>query len=224
LNLDTDDPEAEPSLRERKKLRTRAAIVTASQRLFAERGYAATTLEDICEEAEVALPTLFRYFETKAHLALAPHTGWVTKLQAELQDRDRLSSTLEVWRRHVAFLSQPDIARANQTRLAWIEPEATLRSLLANVDVQLEDILTAGLAIDAGSDPDQDLHARLMAAALVRGRAAVFRRWLLRRQPVARLAAEQAALIDFIADELPRDRAGILERSLGACRAKNQTQ
>ncbi len=224
LNADPKDPEAEPSLRERKKQRTRAAIVTASQRLFAERGYAATTLEDICEEAEVALPTLFRYFETKAHLALAPHTGWVAKLRSDLEDRDRPLSTLEVWRRHVAFLSQPDIARANETRLAWIEPEATLRSLLADVDVQLEDILTAGLAIDAGSDPDQDLHARLLATALVRGRAAVFRRWLLRHEPVARLAAEQSALIDFVADELPRERATILERSLEACNRKNQTQ
>ncbi len=221
MTLLPEDPEAEPRLRERKKLRTRAAIVTASQQLFAERGYAATTLEEICDEAEVALPTLFRHFETKAHLALAPHTGWVAKLRAELEDRDRTTSTFDVWRRHMAFLSRPDIARANKTRLAWIEPEPTLRSLLADVDVQLEDIVTAGLVIDAGSDPDDDLHARLVATALVRGRAAVFRRWLLRHEPAAHLAAEQAALIDFVASELPRDRAAVLDRSLGTCHHKN---
>jgi AcrR family transcriptional regulator len=213
---------SEPGLRERKKQRTRTAIVTASQQLFAERGYAATTLEEICETAEVALPTLFRHFETKAHLALAPHTNWVSKLRAELEDGARITSTIDVWRRHMAFLSQPEIARANKTRLAWIEPEPTLRSLLAQVDVQLEDILTSGLAMDAGTDPDDDLHARLVATALVRGRAAVFRRWLLRREPYARLAAEQAALIDFVAAELPRERARVLERSLKACgSAKN---
>jgi len=223
LNLLPENPESEPRLRERKKLRTRAALVAASQRLFAERGYAATTLEDICDAAEVALPTLFRYFETKAHLALAPHTGWVAKLRAELEDCQRSTPTIDVWRRHIAVLSQPAIARANKTRLAWIEPEPTLRSLLADVDVQLEDILTTGLAMDAGSDPDQDLHARLVATTLVRGRAAVFRRWLLRREPVTRLAAQQAALIDFVAAELPRDRAAVLDRSLAACR-KNQTR
>jgi AcrR family transcriptional regulator len=220
----SEPPDAGPGLRERKKQRTRAAIVTASQQLFAERGYAATTLEDICDEAEVALPTLFRHFETKAHLALAPHTNWVSKLRTELEDRARTTPTLEVWRRHMAFLSQPDIARANKTRLAWIEPEPTLRSLLAQVDVQLEDILTAGLAMDAGTDPDEDLHARLVATALVRGRAAVFRRWLLRREPYSRLSAEQAALIDFVTEELPRERARLLERSLKACnRARTPT-
>jgi AcrR family transcriptional regulator len=217
LSLGTESAGVEPGLRERKKQRTRAAIVTASQQLFAERGYASTTLEDICEAAEVALPTLFRHFETKAHLALAPHTNWVSKLRAELEDRSRAASTLDVWRRHMTFLSQPEIARANKTRLAWIEPEPTLRSLLAQVDVQLEDILTASLAMDAGTDPDDDLHARLVATALVRGRAAVFGRWLLRREPYARLPSEQAAVIDFIAGELPRERARLLERSLKAC-------
>jgi AcrR family transcriptional regulator len=217
LTLPPEDHESEPSLRERKKLRTRASIVAAAQRLFAEKGYAATTLEDICDEAEVALPTLFRYFETKAHLALAPHTGWVTKLRAELEDRQRSTPTIDVWRRHMAVLSQPDIARANKTRLAWIEPEPTLRSLLADVDIQLENILTSALAMDAGSNPDEDVHARLVATALVRGRAAVFRRWLLRREPVARLAAEQAALIDFVTTELPRSQAIALNQGLAEC-------
>lgn len=212
-----DDPEAEPRLRERKKLRTRASIVGESQRLFAEKGYAATTLEEVCLAAEVALPTLFRYFETKAHLALAPTIGWMGKLRAQVEQPGRDRPTLQIWRAHMEFLSSPEVARSRRRRLSWMEGEPALRSLSAELDVQLESILTAGLAADAGREPDDDLHGRLVAAALVRGAAVVFRRWAARREPYDRLAGQQDALIDFIQSELPRQRAPELHDRLTTC-------
>ena len=39
-------PQNPQPLRERKKLRTREALISASQKLFSEKGYAATTLEE----------------------------------------------------------------------------------------------------------------------------------------------------------------------------------
>ena len=75
-------PPAEPaSHRERKKARTRAALIEVSQRLFAEQGYGATTLEDISAEVDVRPQTLLRYFESKAALALAPLTGALDELR-----------------------------------------------------------------------------------------------------------------------------------------------
>ncbi|MEV4108450.1 TetR family transcriptional regulator [Nonomuraea sp. NPDC049695] len=55
-------------LRERKKARTREAILREAFRLFRERGYNATTTEQIAEAAEVSPATFFRYFPTKEHL------------------------------------------------------------------------------------------------------------------------------------------------------------
>jgi len=63
MSANTDH--ARPSLRERKKAQTRAAIQTHALRLFREQGYDATTIEQIIEAADVSETTFFRYFPTK---------------------------------------------------------------------------------------------------------------------------------------------------------------
>lgn len=49
----------------------RAVIEEAAARLFAERGYAATRLDDIAAAANVTKPMLYRHFESKKALHLA---------------------------------------------------------------------------------------------------------------------------------------------------------
>lgn len=58
-------------LRELKKARTRAAIQREALRLFRERGYDATTVEQVAQAAEVAHTTVFRYFPTKEDLVVS---------------------------------------------------------------------------------------------------------------------------------------------------------
>jgi AcrR family transcriptional regulator len=53
------------SLRERRRIRTRRTIQAQALRLFTEKGFQATTIEDIAAAAEMAPRTFFRYFPTK---------------------------------------------------------------------------------------------------------------------------------------------------------------
>jgi AcrR family transcriptional regulator len=56
------------SLRDRKKVRTRAALVAAATELFATRGYEQTTVADIAAAADIGTRTFFSYFASKEEL------------------------------------------------------------------------------------------------------------------------------------------------------------
>ncbi len=51
------------SRRERERLRRRQAMLRAAQSVFAEKGYARATLDEIAERAEFGKGTLYNYFE-----------------------------------------------------------------------------------------------------------------------------------------------------------------
>lgn len=65
--------EAPPGRRNRKRRSTRTALAAAALDLFEEKGFVATTIEDITERADVARRTFFRHFPSK-EAALLPDT------------------------------------------------------------------------------------------------------------------------------------------------------
>jgi AcrR family transcriptional regulator len=52
-------------LRDRKRARTRRMVQAEALRLFADKGYYGTTVEDIADAAAISPRTFFRYFATK---------------------------------------------------------------------------------------------------------------------------------------------------------------
>jgi AcrR family transcriptional regulator len=82
---------------------TRQAVLEAAQRLFERRGYAATSMPAIAEEAGVALKTIYVYFDSKAALV---HALWDLRLGGE---EAKLPVVEREWYR--AVLQEPDPER-----------------------------------------------------------------------------------------------------------------
>ena len=84
-----------PGRRERKKRARRERIYEAARQLFLEQGYAATTVEQIADAADVAQTTFFNHFQSK-DAVLREMTGEISAhLEAMLQQELATSDTAE---------------------------------------------------------------------------------------------------------------------------------
>src|SRR6266496_378589 len=82
---------------------TRREILAAAQRLFEQRGYAATTMAAIAGAADVALKTVYVAFETKSGVLRAL---WNLRLRGE---RDELPVAQQQW--YLEAMQEPDPER-----------------------------------------------------------------------------------------------------------------
>ncbi len=64
-------PGAAPGLRARKRQETREKLTRAAMALFLERGFEATTLDDIVAAADISRRTFFHYFASKEDVVFA---------------------------------------------------------------------------------------------------------------------------------------------------------
>ncbi|MER6343865.1 TetR family transcriptional regulator [Streptomyces sp. NPDC001595] len=97
-----DTASASPvGLRERKKRRTRDALVRAALELFTSQGYERTTVDEIAEAVDVSQRTFFRYFAGKEDAALAAQQLAVAHFVEALRSRPAQEPPLEAMRRAV---------------------------------------------------------------------------------------------------------------------------
>lgn len=76
-------------LRDDHARRTRTAISDAALRLFIEKGYEATTVDEVADEAGVSRSTVFRYFPEKEELVFAREVDHLRELQRLLRSSSR---------------------------------------------------------------------------------------------------------------------------------------
>jgi AcrR family transcriptional regulator len=192
-------------LRERKKQRTREAIVTVSLELFAERGYQQTTVAEIAEAAEVSKGTVFAYFPTKEDIVFADTAPVCDDLLRRLRDRPQDRSAVDVLRSFIGdHIIAPDERRLLRERL--IAGDEQLRSHYRARLAEIEDAMAAAIAGDLGTAPD-DLRPRLAAATVMAALAAA--------KDHARRVRGQAASLEEVAAVLD-EAVAFLEAGLDA--------
>ena len=92
--------------RELNRIRTRGDLNTAAVRLFAERGYDDTSVEDICTAAGVSVRTFFRYFTAKDEVLFGRQMD-ISGFLASLAEQSLELSPLAAFRR--AYQEQPPL-------------------------------------------------------------------------------------------------------------------
>src|SRR5262249_4943945 len=119
-------------LRERKRTRTRLMIQTEALRLFAEKGYAETTVEEIADAAAISPRTSVRYFTSKEEVVMWDEYDPLALelLEARPDDEPLAESFLALIRETLGGLLRNDPERLlSRIRLAAAVPELRARFL-----------------------------------------------------------------------------------------------
>ncbi len=85
----TKEEQAPEGRRERKRRETRKRIVDTAMTLFLERGYEATTMNEIADTADVSRRSLFDYFPTKEDVLFADQEDFIPALVEEMRQRPK---------------------------------------------------------------------------------------------------------------------------------------
>jgi AcrR family transcriptional regulator len=166
-----------PGLRDRRRTRTRRMIQDEALRLFAEKGYEQTTVEDIADAAAISPRTFFRYFPTRADVVLWDESDpWAFELLAPRRADEPVAEALRsTIRSALAALYQRDAQRLlTRVKLTAAHPE--LRAREATYRAAGGDALAAQLASKRGR-PADDLEVRVTVEAVIATSVVAIDRW-----------------------------------------------
>lgn len=162
------------SRRERKKLQTREALIAAGVRLFGERGFAGTTIEDITDAADTSPRTFFRYFPSKEDLLVADMAAAVPQVHEEFTAAGEAETVLHAVRRVAIFLARtftrPEELAQRRLMLSIPEVLGRMREIQERIDQAVVEEIARRLQVDPELDPRPRVAASVTLGAV---RAAV---------------------------------------------------
>ncbi|GEC05741.1 TetR family transcriptional regulator [Streptomyces spinoverrucosus] len=165
-------------LRERKKIKTREAIRTATYALIEEQGYDATTIEQIADRAEVSPSTVFRYFPTKEDIVLADEHDalLLEELRSRPADEPWLQSLRQVMHKAIVGLGTGEAREVTRLRCRLLAEVPAVRSRMMESMSQTGHVLAEAIGERTGRDP-QSLEVRVFAMSLIGGLMEVSQYW-----------------------------------------------
>ncbi|MFB6789582.1 TetR family transcriptional regulator [Streptomyces olivaceus] len=161
----------------------REALVAAAFRLFVERGYEETTVDDIVALAGVGRRSFFRYFPSKEDVVFPDHERCLADMKAFLaaapEDADPVRRVCDAARLVLHMYAENPEFSVQRYHLTKKVPG--LRAYELSVVWRYERALAEYLRARLGGRPDGILHADVIAAAVVAAHNNALRSWLRSR-------------------------------------------
>ncbi len=163
--------------RSRKRSQTRAALADAALRLFAEKGYENTTIEDITDVVDVSSRTFYQYFASKEDVLFTDidHEPFLAEIRAQPLD----SSDLEAIRdAYIVCLPSEDRSVSERTVLMKkaLESTPTLQGRNFQLQSEFRIVIAGALAARRGL-AEPDLAMTLTAAIAQAAMHLAYDRW-----------------------------------------------
>jgi AcrR family transcriptional regulator len=186
-------PPTRPALRLRYDRRQQEVVATAA-RLFAERGYQATSMSDLTAATGLAAGGLYHYIDSKEHLLLLICDALMEPLLARAREivaddtppETQLRDLLRAWLAHVAAHRDHMVVFGQERHVIEREPQwRAIRTQRKAFEQILDDVLARGEASGAMRFADRGLALRALL-----GMVNYTPQWL---RPRGRLGAEQIA-------------------------------
>lgn len=152
-------------LRQRKKQRTREALIEAAVALFCANGYDATTVDQIAEAVEVSPRTFFRYFNSKQDIALSLADAQITAMLTAFEAQPAGVPVLTAMRQAVVEVVRAAAASAPHDRMRDLisgNPALTA-ARFERGSARLDEVARL-VGARMGVEPVTDPRPRLMAA------------------------------------------------------------
>lgn len=169
---------AEPSLRERKKAKTRDALVEAAYDLFRRKGFEQTTVDEIAEVADVSRRTFFRYFATKEAVVFPDQAKRLRAFREMLARKDPDEPPFQAVRRACLAIAE-DYSINRRAMLAQqrlIDASPALLAYERDLDWQWERAIAEAL-LERGVSGEGEQRARILAGAAIGAIRAALREW-----------------------------------------------
>ncbi|MDR6975838.1 AcrR family transcriptional regulator [Streptomyces sp. 3330] len=168
----THKAEAKPPMRD--------ALVAAAFRLFLERGYEQTTVDDIVALAGVGRRSFFRYFPSKEDVVFPDHERCLADMTAFLaasgEEHEPVRRVCDAARLVLLMYAENPSFSVQRYRLTKQVPG--LRAYELSVVWRYERALAEYLRGRFAGRPDGTLHADVIAAAVVAAHNNALRSWL----------------------------------------------
>ncbi len=157
-----------PSLRERTWRAVQAEITAAAMPLFTERGFEATTIDQIAEAAGISRRSFFRYFETKEDVVLGDLNALGETLRAALEARPPEEPAWPALRAAFLALRGPEHSPTAELAAARVWHAApSLRARHLEKHLRWQELLAPDISRRLGTPPGRapDPRARAVVAA-----------------------------------------------------------